>query len=94
MLPFPVTQPPAASSNHYGEHGEFQLPNSGFRVSYSTHYHRLGAETDSAVVPDRQIEPTWGEFRAGLDPVLDPVLAWILSQRIGLNALDCAPDRE
>jgi hypothetical protein len=61
--------------NHYGEHGEFRLPNSGFRVSYSTQYHRFGADTDSAVIPDRSIEPTWAEFRAGRDPVME----WILS---------------
>ncbi|MFZ0060719.1 MAG: S41 family peptidase [Pyrinomonadaceae bacterium] len=60
---------------HYGEHGEFRLPNSGFRISYSTRHYRFGAENDSAVLPDRRIEPTWAEFRAGRDPVME----WILS---------------
>jgi len=63
-------------TNHYGEHGEFRLPNSAFRISYSRRYYRFAADTDSAVVPDQHIEPTWAEFRAGRDPVME----WILSQ--------------
>ena len=69
-----VGSPTGMRPTHYGEHAEFRLPNSGFRVSYSTQYYRFGVETDSAVVPDRQIEPTWAEFRAGRDPVME----WIL----------------
>lgn len=71
-----VGAPTGIRPNHYGEHGEFRLPNSAFRVSYSTQYHRSGADTDSAVVPDQQIEPTWAEFRAGRDPVME----WVLSK--------------
>ena len=70
-----VGSPTGMRPNHYGEHAEFRLPNSAFRVSYSTRYYRFGADTDSAVVPDRQIEPTWAEFRAGRDPVMDWILA-------------------
>ena len=70
-----VGSPTGMRPNHYGEPGEFRLPNSGFRISYSTQYHRFGADPDSAVVPDRNIEPTWAEFRAGRDPVME----WILS---------------
>jgi hypothetical protein len=70
-----VGAPTGARPNHYGDHGEFVLPNSGFRVSYATRYHQFGADSDSAVIPDRLIEPTWAEFRAGRDPVMD----WILS---------------
>ncbi len=71
-----VGSPTGMRPNHYGEHAEFRLPNSGFRVSYSTYYHRFGADTDSAVVPDQNIEPTWAEFRAGRDPVIE----WVLSR--------------
>lgn len=70
-----VGSPTGMRPNHYGENGEFRLPHSGLRVSYSTQFHRLAADSDSAVVPDRQIEPTWAEFRAGRDPVME----WILS---------------
>ena len=71
-----VGAPAGIRPNHYGDHAEFRLPNSGLRVSYSTRYHRFGAETDSEIVPDKRIEPTWEEFRAGRDPIMD----WILSQ--------------
>lgn len=71
-----VGTPTGMRPTHYGEHGEFRLPNSGFRISYSTRYHRFGAATDYAVVPDRQIEPTWAEFSAARDPVME----WILLQ--------------
>jgi hypothetical protein len=62
--------------NHYGDSAEFRLPNSGLRISYSTQYHRFGAETDSEITPDKLIAPTWEEFRAGRDPVME----WILSK--------------
>jgi hypothetical protein len=70
-----VGNPTGMRPNHYGEHGEFRLTNSGLRVSYSTQFYRFAADTDSAVVPDRNIEPTWAEFRSGRDPVME----WILS---------------
>ncbi|HTF86875.1 MAG TPA: S41 family peptidase [Planctomycetota bacterium] len=70
-----VGAPTGMRPTHYGEHAEFRLPNSGLRISYATQVHRFGAESDSAVAPDRQIEPTWAEFRAGRDPVLEWILA-------------------
>ena len=70
-----VGAPTGMRPSHYGEHEEFRLPNSGFRVSYSTRYYRFGSENDSAVIPDQRIEPTWEEFRAGRDTVME----WILS---------------
>jgi hypothetical protein len=72
-----VGAPTGMRPNHYGEHGNFRLPNSGLRVSYSTQYYRHGAEADSAVVPDQHIEPTWEEFRTGRDPVME----WVLSRK-------------
>ena len=71
-----VGAPTGMRPSHYGENGEFRLPNSGFRISFSTRYYRFGAENDSAVVPDQRIEPTWAESLAGRDPVMD----WILSK--------------
>lgn len=69
-----VGSPTGMRPNHYGEHAEFRLPNSGFQVSYATHYYRFAADRDSAVVPDQNIEPSWPEFREGRDPVME----WIL----------------
>lgn len=73
-----VGAPTGMRPNHWGEHGEFRLPNSGFRISYSTRYYRF-AETanDSAVMPDHRIDPTFAEFRAGRDPVME----WILARK-------------
>lgn len=71
-----VGAPAGIRPNHYGDHGDFRLPNSGLRISYSTQYHRFGAETDLEITPDKLIAPTWEEFRAGRDPVME----WILSK--------------
>ena len=71
-----VGAPAGVRPNHYGDSAEFRLPKSGLRISYSTQYHRFGATTDSEIAPDKLIEPTWDDFRAGRDPVME----WILSQ--------------
>lgn len=73
-----VGEPTGARPNSYSEHGEFRLPNSGLRVSYSTRYYRFAADSDTAVVPDVLIEPTWEQFRSGRDTVLE----WIVAQPI------------
>jgi hypothetical protein len=70
-----VGAPAGIRPNHYGDSAEFRLPNSGLRISYSTQYHRFGAATDLEIAPDKRIEPTWEEFRAGRDPIME----WILS---------------
>jgi len=70
-----VGTPAGIRPNHYGDSAEFRLPNSGLRVSYATQFHRTGAATDSEIAPDKRIEPTWEEFRAGRDPIME----WILS---------------
>ena len=57
--------------NHYGDHGEFNLPNSNLRISYSTRFHRFGSDADTAIVPDKLIESTWAEFLAGRDPSME-----------------------
>ena len=70
-----VGAPAGIRPNHYGDSAEFRLPNSGLRISYATQFHRSGAATDSEITPDKTIEPTWEDFRAGRDPVME----WILS---------------
>jgi len=71
-----VGEPTGMRPAHYGDHGEFRLPRSGFRVSYATRYHRFGPEAETAVHPDRLVRPTWEDFRAGRDPALE----WVLAQ--------------
>ncbi len=70
-----VGAPAGVRPNHYGDHGEFRLPNSNLRISYATRFHSFGSETDSTINPAKHIEPTWEEFRLGRDPVME----WILS---------------
>jgi hypothetical protein len=72
-----VGAPAGIRPNHYGDSAEFRLPNSGLRVSYSTQYHRFGAETDLEIAPDKRIEASWEQFRTGRDPVME----WILSNK-------------
>jgi hypothetical protein len=71
-----VGEATGARPNSYSEHGEFRLPNSGLGVSYSIRYYRFGVDADTAVVPDKRIQPTWEQFRAGRDTVVE----WILAQ--------------
>lgn len=73
-----VGEATGARPNSYSEHGEMRLPKSELRVSYSTRSYRFGADADTAVVPDKRIEPTWEQFRAGRDTVME----WILAQPI------------
>ena len=77
-----VGEPTGARPNSFSEHGEFVLPNSGLRVSYSRRHYRFGADSATAVHPDQRIEADWVSFRSGRDPVLD----WILTQPHGGHA--------
>ncbi len=51
------------------------LPNSRIDVSYSTRYYKF-LPADQLVSPDKEILPTWADWVAGRDPVLD----WIIAQ--------------
>jgi hypothetical protein len=71
-----VGEPTGARPNGWQEKGEFTLPNSRLTVSVSTRYYRFLDEDLPAVMPHRQVDLTWEDFRAGRDPVLD----WIVAQ--------------
>jgi hypothetical protein len=60
--------------NSFQEPRAMQLPNSHLIVRYSTKYYRFANEGPNAVEPDHRIVPTWDEYRAGHDPVLE----WII----------------
>jgi hypothetical protein len=62
--------------NSYSENDEFRLPNTRMEVSYSTEYYRFLPDDDGLVRPDKEILPTWADWVAGRDPVLD----WVLSK--------------
>ena len=71
-----VGEPIGERPNSYSENDEMTLPNSRLVVSYSTRYYKFLEEDVPAVVPDVRIEPTWADFRAGRDAVMD----WILTR--------------
>lgn len=69
-----VGLPTGARPNSYSEHGDFSLPNSHLRISYSREYYKFGNDTDTAVIPQKIIKQSWKEFINSKDPCLD----WIL----------------
>ncbi len=71
-----VGEPTGARPNGWQEKGQFILPNSHLAVSVSTRYYRFLDEDLPAVMPHQRILPTWEDFRAGRDPVLQ----WIVAQ--------------
>ena len=70
-----VGEPIGERPNSYSENDEMTLPHSRLVVSYSTRYYKFVDEDVPAVIPDKRIDPTWPEFLAGRDPVME----WILS---------------
>ena len=74
-----VGEPIGERPNSYSENDEMTLPNSRLVVSYSTEYYKFLDEDVPAVMPDHRIDPTWADFQAGRDPVMD----WILAQGAG-----------
>jgi len=61
--------------NSYSENDELRLPGSQMQVSYSTMFYKF-LPTEGLVTPDKEIHPTWAEWVAGRDPVLE----WIIAQ--------------
>jgi hypothetical protein len=71
-----VGEPIGEKPNSYQENDEMTLPQSRIVVSYSTRFYKfLPDDAPPIVTPDKVIAPTWDDFVAGRDPVLDWVLA-------------------
>ena len=72
-----VGEPIGEKPNSYQEPGDMVLPKSRLVVSYATKYEELLPKgSPSTVTPDKVVVPTWDDFVAGRDPVLD----WVLKQ--------------
>jgi hypothetical protein len=69
-----VGEPSGGKPNHYGELQTLQLPESGLTVTYSTKYFQVVDGDPEAILPDIVVEPTFAEYRAKTDPVLDAAL--------------------
>ncbi|HKY31863.1 MAG TPA: hypothetical protein VJV23_04945 [Candidatus Polarisedimenticolia bacterium] len=70
-----VGEPIGERPNSYSENDEMTLPNSRIVVSYSTRYYQFLDQDAPAVMPDQRIDPSWDDYKAGRDPVMDWVLA-------------------
>jgi hypothetical protein len=68
--------------NSFQEPREIRLPNSHLIVRYSTRYYRFVEHGPNAVQPDHTVVPTWAEYRAGHDPVLEWILRYPLSSAV------------
>lgn len=70
-----VGQPIGERPNSYQEPRQFTLPNSQLVVHYSTGYYKFTSGPSNVVAPDKEITPTWEDYKNGHDPVLEWVLA-------------------
>ena len=70
-----VGQPIGEKPNSYQEPREFTLPNSHLVVRYSTRFYKFVEGPENVVAPDKEIIPTWDEYKNGHDTVLEWVLA-------------------
>ncbi len=61
--------------NSYQEPRELTLPNSHLTVRYSTEWYAFLKNGPNVVEPDIRIVPSWAQYAAGKDPVLEYVLA-------------------
>jgi hypothetical protein len=62
--------------NSYQEADSTMLPNSHLTLHYSIKYYKFVDGSENAIRPDQEIIPTWDEYKAGIDRVLDWVLAY------------------
>jgi len=63
--------------NSYQESRQMTLPNSGWVVHYSTQYYKFVESSENIIRPDKEIIPSWEDYVAGRDPVLD----WVLNRK-------------
>lgn len=67
--------PTGNKPNHYGEQGNFSLPNSRLLVHYSTkHFHLISDADPSTLAPDIAVSSSLNDFLIGRDPVLEAAL--------------------
>ena len=76
-----IGEPTGGRPNAYGEVRSFRLPNSRFRVQYSTRYWQLLEDADPpSVMPDLAAETTLADFLAGRDTALEAILAYSVAR--------------
>ena len=70
-----VGEPIGERPNSYSENDEMTLPHSRLVVSYSTKYYKFLEADVPAFMPDHRIDPSWPDFQAGRDAVMEWILA-------------------
>jgi hypothetical protein len=60
--------------NSYQEAREMKLPNSHLTVRYSVKFYKFVKVGENVIRPDKEIAPSWEDYSAGRDPVLQWVL--------------------
>jgi hypothetical protein len=73
LVGLPIGEKP----NSYQESRLATLPNSHLTLSYSVRFYKFVDAGENMIRPDREIETTWANFKAGRDPVLE----WVLEQK-------------
>jgi hypothetical protein len=71
-----VGEPIGEKPNSYQESRQFTLPNSHLMVRYSIRFYRFVESGENLIRPDQQLVPSWSDFKAGRDPVLEWVLKY------------------
>ncbi|HEV2120909.1 MAG TPA: hypothetical protein VGS11_12505 [Candidatus Bathyarchaeia archaeon] len=65
--------------NSYQEARSMKLPNSHWTVQYSVKFYKFVESGENLIRPDKEIIPSWNDYRSGHDPVLE----WALSYSAG-----------
>jgi hypothetical protein len=71
-----VGQPIGEKPNSYQESRRMTLPNSHLVVRYSVRFYKFVDSGENVIRPDQNIVPSWADYKAGRDPVLDWVLKY------------------
>jgi hypothetical protein len=72
-----VGDPIGERPNTFQEPREVTLPNSRLVVRYSTRFYKFATGPENIIRPDKQIEQSWTDYKAGRDDALE----WILEQK-------------
>ncbi len=80
-------EPTGSSPNHHGDARRVRLPNSGITVRISTLYWQSHpSDRREFITPHVTIEPTFDDYLAGRDPVLDAAVAIATSAEAAVPA--------
>ena len=69
-----VGTPTGSNPTGYQDMGDFILPNSNLRITYSKRLFRLQETATNGLLPDLYLEQNWVDFAIGKDNVLDNVI--------------------